>query len=125
MTKYTRLNFEERIKIETFIELNWTLTAIGIKLNRPKSTISRELSRFPFTYKADKAQVEADRKGRKHNCNRRLELNVGLKKIVHKYLKKHWSPEQISRHLRKQFAGRKEMQLSHESIYSYIYVLPN
>ena len=75
MTKYTRLNFEERIKIETFIELNWTLTAIGIKLNRPKSTISRELSRFPFTYKADKAQVEADRKGRKHNCNRRLELN--------------------------------------------------
>lgn len=124
MTKYTRIQFEERVKIETFIGLNWTLTAIGIKLNRPKSTISREISRFPFTYKAAKAQAEATRKGRQHNCDRRLDENDELYSIVHKYLKKHWSPEQFSRHLRKQYAGRKEMQISHESIYSYIYVLP-
>lgn len=124
MAKFKRLIFEERVKIEAFIELNWTLEAIGIKLNRPKSTISREISRFPFTYKAAKAQVEADRKSRKHNCVRRLDENEILYKIVYKYLKKHWSPEQISRHLKKQFAGKKEMQISHESIYTYIYLLP-
>ncbi len=116
MTKYTRIQFEERVKIETFVELNWTLTAIGIKLNRPKSTISREISRFPFTYKAAKAQAEATRKGRQHNCERRLDENNELYEIVYKYLKKHWSPEQISRHLRKQFAGSEKFICSEKLV---------
>jgi len=85
MTKYTRLKFEESVKIETYIELNWSLLAIGLKINRPKSTISREISRFPFTYKASKAQVEADWKRRKHNCRRCLEQNTELYSIVYKY----------------------------------------
>ena len=124
MTKFKRLVFEERVKIETFIELKWTYAAIGVQINRPTSTISREISRFPFTYKAVKAQAEADRKSRQHNRNCRIVENVELNKIVYKYLKKHWSPEQISRHLKVQFVGRKEMQISHESIYTYIYLLP-
>lgn len=124
MAKYQRLIFEERVKIETFMGLNWTLAEIGLKLNRPTSTISREISRFPFTYKASKAQVEADRKSRKHNCARRLDDHDELYEVVYKYLKKHWSPQQISRYLKVQYVGRKDMQISHESIYTYIYLLP-
>lgn len=124
MAKFTRLIFEERVKIEAFIDLNWSLADIGHKLNRPKCTISREISRFPFTYNASKAQAEADRKSRKHNFNRRLDENDELYEVVYKYLKKHWSPQQISIYLKTKFAGRKEMQISHESIYTYIYLLP-
>ena len=108
MTKFKRLVFEERVQIEAFIDLNWTLAEIGHKLNRPTCTISREISRFPFTYKASKAQAEADRKSRKHNCDRRLGENIELYEVVYKYLKKHWSPQQISRYMKDQFVGRKE-----------------
>lgn len=35
-----------------------------------------------------------------------------------------WSPEQIARHLKKKYARDFRMQASHETIYTYIYVLP-
>ncbi len=124
MAKYKRLTFEDRIKIEVYRLLNWTLEEIGKDLNRSKSSISRELSRYPITYSASKAQAEADRKSRKHNCNSRLLDNELLCKIVYKYLRKRWSPAQISTYLKKQYVGKKEMQISHESIYTYIYLLP-
>jgi IS30 family transposase len=124
MAKYTRLTFEDRIKIEVYRILNWSLEAIGKNLNRSKSSISRELSRYPFTYSAKKAQAEADRKSRKHNCTSRLSENTRLLEIVHKQLRKRWSPAQISTYLKVQYEGNKEMQISHESIYTYIYLLP-
>lgn len=124
MAKYVRLTIEDRVKIEVYRALNWSLESIGKSINRSKSSISRELSRYPFTYSAKKAQDEANRKSRKHNCTSRLSENTLLLKIIHKHLKKRWSPTQISTYLKKQYAGNKEMQISHESIYTYIYLLP-
>lgn len=124
MIKYNRLTFEERVKIETYFYLGWSLVRIADKLQRNKSTISRELTRFPLSYKADKAQRAATLKSHIHNYKRRLDYNDPLFNTIFRFLKKRWSPQQISTYLKKQYAGKPNMQISHESIYTYIYLLP-
>ena len=124
MKNYNRLSFEERVKIETYANLGWTLMRIAENLGRSKSTISREITRYPLSYKADKAQKQAERNSHIHNFTRRLEENEPLFNVVYQYLKKHWSPQQISTYLKKKYADKPRMQISHESIYTYIYLLP-
>ena len=124
MENYKRISFEERVKIETFNNLGWTLTAIGEKLGRNKSTISREISRYPYSYKAEKANYQARSKSRVHNYKRRLDENDRLFNFIYRYLKKRWSPQQISTYLKRKYAKDLSMHISHESIYSYIYLLP-
>jgi IS30 family transposase len=43
---------------------------------------------------------------------------------VEERLKEKWSPQEISRRLKIDYALDMDMQISHESIYEYIYVLP-
>lgn len=124
MKKYNRLTYQERIKIETYFQLGWTLMAIAEKLGRNKSTISREISRYPFSYNAEKADRQAWNKARIRNYKRRLDENDRLYNFVYRYLKKHWSPQQISTYLSKKYVNDSTMQISHESIYTYIYLLP-
>ena len=45
-----------------------------------------------------------------------------LEKYVLEKLQKKWSPDQISVSLRKEFPNQNNMQLSHETIYLYIYL---
>ena len=40
-------------------------------------------------------------------------------------LRAHWSPEQIAARLQLEHPGDPDMQVSHETIYSYLYVLPH
>lgn len=124
MINYNRLNFEERVKIETYVTLGWTIMRIAEKLGRSKSTISREITRYPYSYAAEKAQSQADYHSRNHNCSKRLDENERLFNVVIRHIKKRWSPQQISTYLKKQYAGNPMMQISHESIYTYIYLLP-
>lgn len=121
---YTRINFMERVQIESFLKAGWTLRAIGLELGRPPSTISRELSRFPFKYTAEKADLEAIRKAKIHNTHNKLIENPRLFNQVLRLLKKRWSPQQISTHLKRKYSALSAMQISHESIYTYIYLLP-
>lgn len=124
MGNYQRISFEERVKIETFNNLGWTLMAIAEKLGRNKSTISREISRYPFSYNAEKADYQAWSKSRIHNYKRRLDENDRLFNFICRHLKKRWSPQQISTYLKRKYANDSSMQISHESIYTYIYLLP-
>lgn len=124
MEKYKRLSFEERVKIETLSKLGWTIMRIADELMRSKSTISREITRYPFSYTAEKAERQAEFNSRRHNCTKILDENKRLFNIVVRYLKKRWSPQQISTYLKKKYALKPAMQISHESIYTYIYLLP-
>jgi len=56
--------------------------------------------------------------------NRKLIKNPVLRNIVLKWLRKKWSPEQVSKTLRRLYPHDDSMNISHESIYSYIYILP-
>jgi IS30 family transposase len=124
MKKYTRLQFEDRIKIEVYYLLGWTIESISRELDRSKSSISRELSRMPGNYSAHIAHWYAVKKSREHHNNRRIDDAPNLKQIIHELLEKRWSPVQISRYLKQEYSDNKAMQVSHETIYTYIYLLP-
>ena len=124
MAKYTRFYLEERIKLEVYRLLKWTFEEIGKGINRSKSSIRRELSRYPGKYAAFNAHELAIKRNRDYNSNCKIADNPLLFKKIHELLKKRWSPEQISTYLSKDYSEFKDMQISHESIYSFIYILP-
>jgi len=47
-----------------------------------------------------------------------------LRRFVLEKLREEWSPEEISIRVKKEYARDMSMQISHEAIYQYIYVLP-
>jgi IS30 family transposase len=127
-SNYLRICFEERVKISLLREIGHSIGAIARSLRRSKSSISRELKRECFprsSYGPGEAEFHAQvyahhrRKGRG-----KLATNPKLLKEVLLGLRKRWSPEQISRSLRLRFPEDKSMQVSHETIYTYVYVLP-
>jgi len=120
---YKRLQLHERIEIEKMLAMQFSLTEIALKLNRNKSTISREIKKINDTYSALKSEAfavgkQSDRRWQKSKLN----LNPELKMFVYKHLKLRWSPAQIVTRLGRLFPNNKSMNLSHESIYLHIYV---
>lgn len=127
MNRYCRLSFEEREEISRSLEAGESLRAIAKGLNRSPSTISREVRKASSKrsgYRAISAQRISLKKAKSRNFGKRkLFLNSKLRKIVRLKLKLYWSPEQIASYLKKNYESR-DMNVSAESIYSYIYVLP-
>lgn len=115
---------EERIKIETYHYEEYSVSEIARKLNRNKSTISRELARFPLSYSAYKARIQTGYFQRfRRKWQSKIDQNPALKNEVFSLLKKRWSPVQISLYLKQKYRGDKSMNVSHETIYTYIYIL--
>lgn len=125
--KINELVFEDREEISRLLLLGLTFEDIGKAVGRDKSTISREVSRKGMnrtTYRAFKAEKHARKEKEKQGRKRKLDSNPKLKRIVLKRLRKKWSPMQIASTLKTDYASDMKMQISHESIYSYVYVLP-
>lgn len=125
--KIKEFTLHEREELSRSLAQNYTLTAIASFLGKDKSTISREVRRLGMdrqTYRAHKAHWHARRQKRKQGRKRKIEVNPKLKAIVCNKLELRWSPEQIEQALKRLYADNKAMQVSHETIYSYIYVLP-
>jgi len=53
-----------------------------------------------------------------------MDINEPLKQYIFKQLGQLWSPKQIAKRLKILYPIDMAMQISHESIYSYLYVLP-
>jgi IS30 family transposase len=51
-------------------------------------------------------------------------LRPRLRRYVHQKLRLRWSPEQIARELIREYPENDTMRASHETIYTYLYVLP-
>jgi len=117
------LTLAEREEIRVALSLKMSLRAIARMLGRSPSTISREVSRNRGRryYKAVDADNRAKRMAKRPKLGT-LELNTELKQIVMSKLELNWSPEQISGWLRVEHSRRKNMQVSHETIYKSIYV---
>ena len=62
--------------------------------------------------------------GRRRGGKRKLFQNKRLTGYVHRGLKRQWSPDEIARRLRLDYAHDMSMRISGETIYQYIYVLP-
>src|SRR3972149_12330168 len=122
--RYHRMSFAEREELSILYARGESLRAIARTLNRSPSTISRELARnrTGFYYRAVTAQCKAER--RCYHKPRKLIVDGQLRHTVLNLLRKQWSPEQISDWLRKDHPGEPSLQVSAETIYSYLYVLP-
>lgn len=124
MSNYKRIDYQERIRIETLLNQGLTCTSIAESLGRPTSSITRELDRIPAPYSAQEAERAAVDCRVTRRKTKKLEANPLLFQAVHRLLKKRHSPEQISRYLKEEHPDDLSMQISHESIYSFIYMMP-
>jgi len=128
MKKCYHLTFEEREEISRLLSQNYSFNAIANCLERDKSTICREINgggSNKYLYRAITAQNRARRRASKRRKGKRkLDKNRRLKQTVKKKLKLKWSPEQIANFLKEEYPQNKDMRISPESIYTYIYVLP-
>jgi len=127
MVKYQRLSIIEREEISRQIASGSSLRVIAENLHRAPSSMSREIRRSVVHRKYYRAIFAQQRSNKmRHNLrgNRKLDNNIPLRKIVLHYLTKNWSPEQIARRLIFLYPNDATMRISHETIYSYIYVLP-
>ncbi|WP_420866104.1 IS30 family transposase [Mycolicibacterium neoaurum] len=117
------LSQDERIEIADLRNRGLSMHAIADLLGRSPSTISRELRRnapASCEYRSFDAHRRATaRQARQHR--RRVETNDQLGGLVIELLGRRWSPQQISRHLRRRFSEDPSMWLCHESIYQAVY----
>jgi len=117
------LSLAEREEIAVGLAAGQSLRAIAVGLGRPVSTVSREVARNSARgrYRATTAQVQAEWRARRPKTAK-LAGNARLRGWVADRLEEYWSPEQISRMLRKEFPGEPGMQVSPETIYQSLYV---
>ena len=115
---YEHLSLEERCRIAQLCGDGQSIRKIAAALDRPPSTVSRELTRnsgAQLGYKPAYAQQQA---AARRWTGSRLERDEALRTVVLDCLARGWSPEQVAGRLARQPA---EPLISHESIYRFIY----
>ena len=115
---------QERIQIEKHFDNGLSASSIATLLGRDKSTVSRELKKTRYkSYSAYHAHLAAARVCMNKNYGRsKIRDNKELYQFVVAHLRKKWSPEQISLSLKKNFPNQKHMQVSHETVYYFVYL---
>lgn len=82
------------------------------------------MSTIILNYRAIFAQQRWNVLRHKIRKNRKFIVNKKLWRVVRYYLLRNWSPEQIAKRIVLLYPSDMTMRVSHEAIYSYIYVLP-
>ncbi len=130
MTQYTRINLKER---EVIAELRFkekSIRSIAKILNRSPSSICRELSkgysRNSFiNYSVLNAQIISQKNESSRNSGKiKLQKHAKLRKFIKSKLELKWSPEQIEMSLKENRPSGIAESVSHQTIYTYIYLLP-
>lgn len=127
MKEYKHLTITERETLANGLLLRQRLSDIAKAMGRDKSTLSREVSRCRlgyYGYRALTAQALLQQRQLVAKKPRKIENNEQLKEYIHTHLKSGWSPEQIANRLKMEYPNESSMQISHEAIYTYLYVLP-
>jgi IS30 family transposase len=126
MRQYQHFSFNEREELSRQLAKNISLRVIAGTLDRSPSTISREIKRCNnrLEYRAIKAQKKAVKLAQTQRRKPKLETNMLLRNRVMEQLKDRWSPEQIANRHKVVYPDDMPMQVSHETIYRYLYVYP-
>jgi len=110
------LTLKERYQIAAFSEAGLNKSKIAKKLNKHKSTISRELKRNKSPSRYDPEKAERNAMQRKKNAHKNKRFNEEMKKIIEEKVKENWSPEQINGYCKKDGID----MVSHERIYQHL-----
>ena len=117
------LSEDERVRLADLRREKRTMREIAALLGRSPSTISRELARGADNtgrYRPFEAQRRALGRRRLHRPSR-LALDAKLREFVTGRLTARWSPEQVSRELRREYPDQPERWLCTETIYQAVY----
>jgi transposase, IS30 family len=124
MNNHNKISFKDREQILKLINIGDSVRQIAVKLGKHPSSISREIHRSGMnreTYSLCTAQVDRNQKASLKGRKAKLVKGSRLLKVVkEKILQRRWSPEQVSGYFKR---DRRFAQISHESIYRYIYSL--
>ena len=118
-----QLTRDERVTITELRGQGLGPTAIGRRICRDKSTVSRELARNADAagrYHHTHAQQRSEQR-RTAASTRSWTSHGPLLSYVRKGVNRRWSPEQISGRLERLFPADLRMRVSHESIYRWLY----
>lgn len=122
---YRRITYEERVKIEGYLECKKTISEIAQLLNRPRQTINREVKaglEFPGgRYLASNADMRSIFYRRTRRVDSKISKHTQLRHYIMRSMVLGISPELISGRLKLDYPDNPIMQISHESIYKYIY----
>lgn len=124
---YRQLSLEER----EYISGSWAegqgVREIAAVLERDPSTVSREVRRngtqVAQGYAPVSAHIQAMQRATRRGQRGKLS-GAWLWREVLKGLRRRWSPEQIAGDLKTRYPKQSERQVSHESIYAGMYLLP-
>jgi len=125
--RYVRLSASEREEASRLLVAGMHPAGIARQLGRHRSTISRELRRNHATgqsYRATDAQERADAAAHVVRTFHRIDRNNQLRRYILSHLRLRWSPRQIARRIRIEYAGDERMRISHEAIYQWIAIQP-
>lgn len=126
MRNYNRLTSIEREEISRSVALGTGINEIARQLSRSPSTISREIKRTSCKlgdYRAVRAAKIAHRN--QYRRKRKLDTHSRLRSFVYEHIvEKLWTPEQVAQRLKILYPSDMSMHISHESIYTYLYVRP-
>jgi IS30 family transposase len=134
---YSHLSAEERGAIMAMLAQGSSARAMAAVLGRAPSTVARELMRNGHRLRSasvmgrPRLPYDASRAGRRarrlaHNPrrHRKLAADSALWRQVRAMLGKRWSPQQVSRTLKRQHPAESALHVSHETIYTAIYATP-
>jgi transposase, IS30 family len=116
---YRQLSPEERYMLAALRTQGLSKSQIARCLGRHRSTVGRELrrnsTRADGRYRASTAQERTN--GRRSRSRRNSRLTPADFALIDGLLRRQWSPEQVSGHLRR--TG--QLRVSHETIYRHIW----
>jgi IS30 family transposase len=117
------LSLVEREEISRGIAAGLSARSIAGRIDRPSSTVSREICRNGGrdAYRALAADAAAFDRARRPKTSK-LAANAELAGVVAAKLDDDWSPQQIAQWLRREHPGDADMRVSHESIYRDVYM---
>jgi IS30 family transposase len=121
--RHGALTLQEREEISRGLGRKESLRGIARRLNRPVSTISREIERNGGSsrYRAVEAEASAHVRARRpKTC--KLAQQARLQRCVAFKLSQNWSPEQISGWLEQRYPNDERMRISHETIYRSLFI---
>jgi transposase, IS30 family len=118
-TRYAQLSIEDRCRIASLQEQGRSIRQIAAALDRPPSTVSRELKRNRGRQVGYKPGYAHEQTRARRWSGSRLEREPELRRAVLEGLAKGWSPEQVAGRLARE--ARRKI-ISYESIYRFIYV---
>jgi len=115
---YHHLTRKERALLAQLYHNGISITQIARKLQRSKSTISREIKRNSDEGKYRTAQAQADYQARRFNCHRRRRYEQReIVDYVTEKLELAWSPEQVAGRIS---IDHPHLRISHSSIYRWL-----